>query len=75
MSKIDNEIVKFIAEVEPDPQASAEYTKGLQEAEKHNAALRKSISETAQKMDELRAAGPARAYRDLLPDRWTKHES
>ena len=57
MAKIDNEIVKFIAEVELDPQMAAEYTKGLQEAEKHNAALRKSISETARKMDELRAAG------------------
>lgn len=57
MAKIDNEIVKFIAEVELDPQTAAEYTKGLQEAEKHNAALRKSISETARKMDELRAAG------------------
>ena len=57
MGKIDNEIVKFIAEVELDPQTAAEYTKGLQEAEKHNAALRKSISETVQKMDELKAAG------------------
>lgn len=57
MGKIDNEIVKFIAEVELDPQTSAEYKKGLQEAENHNAALRKSISETIQKMDELKAAG------------------
>lgn len=57
MAKIDNEIVKFIAEVELDPQTAAEYTKGLQEAEKHNAALRKSISETVQQMDQLRAAG------------------
>lgn len=57
MGKIDNEIVKFIAEVELDPQTAAEYTKGLQEAEKHNAALRKSISETVQQMDQLRAAG------------------
>lgn len=57
MAKIENEIVKFIAEVELDPQSAAEYTKGLQDAERHNEALRRSISDTARKMDELRASG------------------
>lgn len=57
MAKIENEIVKFIAEVELDPQSAAEYTKGLQDAERHNEALRQSISDTVRQMDEMRASG------------------
>lgn len=58
MGKInENEIVKFIAEVELDPQTAAQYQQNLADTEKHNEALRKSISETVRKMEEMRAQG------------------
>lgn len=57
MGKLDNEIVKFIAEVELDPQTAAQYQQNLADTEKHNEALRKSISETVRKMEEMRAQG------------------
>lgn len=57
MGRIDNEIVKFIAEIELDPQKAAEATAALEAAEQRCAKLRDTISKTAQKMDELRAAG------------------
>ena len=58
MGKInENEIVKFIAEVELDPETAAQYKQNLAETEKHNESLRKSISETVRKMEEMRAKG------------------
>ena len=57
MGKLENEIVKFIAEVELDPQTAAKYQQNLADTEKHNEALRKSISETVRKMEEMRAQG------------------
>lgn len=54
---IENEIVKFIAEIELDPQKAAEATAALEATEKRCDSLRKSISDTVRKMDELRAAG------------------
>lgn len=57
MGKLENEIVKFIAEVELDPQTAAQYQQNLADTEKHNEALRKSISETVRKMEEMRAQG------------------
>ena len=52
-----NEIVRFVAKVEMDPQNAAEYQKGLSDAEKANESLRESISSTVQQMNELRAKG------------------
>lgn len=57
MGKLENEIVKFIAEVELDPQTAAQYQQNLADTEKHNEALRKSISKTVRKMEEMRAQG------------------
>ena len=57
MGKLENEIVKCIAEVELDPQTAAQYQQNLADTEKHNEALRKSISETVRKMEEMRAQG------------------
>jgi hypothetical protein len=57
MAKLENEIVKFIAEVEMDPQKVTQYQLNLTELEKHNESLRKAISDTTKKMDELRAEG------------------
>jgi len=57
MGKLENEIVKFIAEVELDPQTAAQYQQNLADTEKHNEALRKSISDTIRKMEEMRAQG------------------
>lgn len=56
-NSIKNEIVKFIADVELDPQDAAKYTEGLQSCEKAAEALRGSIAETTKKMDELRETG------------------
>lgn len=57
MANIRNEIVKFIADVELDPQDAAKYTEGLQSCEKAADALRKSIAETESKMKELSESG------------------
>lgn len=54
---IKNEIVKFIADIELDPQQAAQYQKNLADCEKSADALRRSISETTAKMDALRESG------------------
>lgn len=54
---LDNEIVKFIAKIDLDPQDAQAFQEGLKSAEQASAALRDTISETARKMDELRAKG------------------
>ena len=46
MAGIKNEIVKFIADVELDPQQAAQYQKSLEDCEKSADALRKSIADT-----------------------------
>lgn len=40
---IENEIVRFIAEMELDPQDQAKFTEGLKDSEKRCEALRDSI--------------------------------
>ena len=57
MAGIKNEIVKFIADIELDPQQTAQYQKSLSDCEKSADALRKSIAETTAKMDAMRDAG------------------
>ena len=54
---LKNEIVKFIADIQLDPQQAASYQKNLADCEKSASALRKSIAETTEKMDQMRAAG------------------
>lgn len=54
---IQNEIVKFIADIELDPQDTAAYQKGLSDCEKSADALRKSIALTQEKMAKLREEG------------------
>ena len=55
MARLENEIVKFIAEIELDPQKAAEATQNLEAVEKRCDSLRQSISQNIRKMDELRA--------------------
>lgn len=57
MASLKNEIVKFIADIQLDPQQAASYQKNLADCEKSASALRKSIAETTEKMDQMRAAG------------------
>lgn len=57
MASLKNEIVKFIADIELDPQQAASYQKNLADCEQSASALRKSIAETTEKMDQMRAAG------------------
>ena len=64
MGKLENEIVKFIAEVELDPQTAAQYQQNLADTEKHNEALRKSISETVRKMEEMRLDADVKALKE-----------
>lgn len=54
---IKNEIVKFIADIELDPQQTAQYQKSLSDCERSADALRKSIAETTAKMDAMRDSG------------------
>lgn len=57
MASLKNEIVKFIADIQLDPQQAASYQKNLADCERSASALRKSIAETTEKMDQMRAAG------------------
>lgn len=54
---IENEIVRFIAEMELDPQDQAKFTEGLKDSEKQCEALRNSIEATSKKLTELRLKG------------------
>jgi len=57
MGKLENEIVRFIAEIDLDPQMAAKFTEGLKEAEGRCSSLRNEISATKQKLEMLRAQG------------------
>lgn len=57
MASLKNEIVKFIADIQLDPQQAASYQKNLADCERSASALRKSIAETTEKMDQMRASG------------------
>lgn len=54
---IENEIVRFIAEMELDPQDAAAFTSALKSAEEQCESLRKAISDTGNQMSKLRAEG------------------
>ena len=54
---VENEIVRFIAEMELDPQDVANFTEGLRSAEEQCESLRKAISDTTNQMAKLKAEG------------------
>ena len=54
---IENEIVRFVAEMELDQQDQAKFAEGLKKAEAQCESLRKAISETANQMAKLEAEG------------------
>lgn len=67
MASLRNEIVKFIADIQLDPQQAAAYQKNLADCERSADALRKSIAETTAKMDQMRSSGQesTQAYQAL----------
>lgn len=54
---IENEVVRFIAKVDLDPDSQAEFVKGLKSSNERCIELRNSISDTANKLATLRAEG------------------
>ena len=54
---IENEIVRFIAEMELDPQDQAKFVEGLSQAESQCESLRKAISDTGNEMAKMKAEG------------------
>ena len=54
---VENEIVRFVAEMELDPQDVANFTEGLRSAEEQCESLRKAISDTTNQMTKLKAEG------------------
>ena len=54
---IENEIVRFIAEMELDPQDQAKFVEGLRQAEEQCESLRKAISDTGNEMAKMKAEG------------------
>lgn len=54
---IENEIVRFIAEMELDPQDQAKFVEGLRQAESQCESLRKAISDTGNEMAKMKAEG------------------
>lgn len=54
---IENEIVRFIAEMELDPQDQTKFVEGLRQAESQCESLRKAISDTGNEMAKLKAEG------------------
>lgn len=57
MASIENEIVRFVAEMELDPQDQAAFVEGLKKAEQQCESLRKSIADTGKQMAKLKAEG------------------
>lgn len=54
---VENEIVRFVAEMELDPQDVANFTEGLRSAEEQCESLRKAISDTTNQLAKLKAEG------------------
>lgn len=54
---IEHEIVKFVAEMELDPETTAKFTSGLKDANEKCAELRKTIASTQKKLMEMKSAG------------------
>ena len=67
---VENEIVRFIAEMDLDPQDVAKFTEGLRSAEDQCESLRKAISDTTTQMAKLKAEGKenTQEYEDLAKD-------
>ena len=64
---VENEMVRFVAAMDLDPQDVATFTEGLRSAEEQCESLRKAISETTDEMARLRAEGKenTQEYEDL----------
>lgn len=54
---IENELVKFIAEIELDPETSAKFTQSLRDANQSCSDLRKEITKTSNQLAVLKAKG------------------
>ena len=52
---IENELVKFIAEIELDPATSAKFTQSLREANQSCSDLRKEITKTSNQLAVMKA--------------------
>lgn len=57
MANLENEIVRFVAQMELDPKDQASFVEGLKSSEQQCEALRKSISKTSNELVKLRAEG------------------
>lgn len=70
MASIENEIVRFVAEMELDAQDQAAFVEGLRKAEQQCESLRKSISETGNQMAKMKAEGKenSEAYEKLTKE-------
>lgn len=64
---IEHEIIKFVAEMELDPQTTAKFTNGLKEANDECASLRQTIVKTQKDLMEMKASGKenSKEYKDL----------
>ena len=64
---IEHEIIKFMAEMELDPQTTAKFTNGLKEVNDECASLRQTIVKTQKDLMEMKAAGKenSKEYKDL----------
>ena len=65
---VENEMVRFVAAMDLDPQDVATFTEGLRSAEEQCESLRKAIAETTGEMAKLRAEGKenTQEYEDLV---------
>ena len=65
---VENDMVRFIAAMDLDPQDVATFTEGLRSAEEQCESLRKAIAETTGEMAKLRAEGKenTQEYEDLV---------
>ena len=54
---IENEVVRFIAEVELDPQDAAAFSANLEKANAECEELRQTIAKTSAQMAQMRARG------------------
>lgn len=57
MATIENEVVRFVAKIDLDPEDEAAFRQGLKDSEAECANLRDTIASTAEKMSQLRARG------------------
>ena len=73
---IENEVVRFIAQVDLDPQDQAKFTASLKEAEAECETLRQSINKTTQELARMRARGEenSEAYQRLAENLSATHE-